>query len=88
MKNILLLCILGAALVSTVVCQTLIGPKECCFDFYPRRIKKDLIRSYYMTDNQCSKTGIILVTARSHICMDPADAWVQSIKKTLDEKSL
>ncbi|KAF3697542.1 C-C motif chemokine 14 Chemokine CC-1/CC-3 [Channa argus] len=61
--------------------------KECCTNFYRKRIKIDLIRSYYMTTNQCSKTGIILVTARSHICVDPADAWVQSVRKTLDKKS-
>ncbi|KAK2862662.1 hypothetical protein Q5P01_002195 [Channa striata] len=85
--HMLLLCILGAALVSTVVCQWGAGPKDCCFDFYKGKLRKDLIMSYYETDNQCSKTGIVLVTVRSRrICVNAADPWVQSVKKMLDEK--
>ncbi|XP_047439591.1 C-C motif chemokine 13-like [Mugil cephalus] len=86
--HILLLCILGAALLSPVLCNNSLGPDDCCFTYYTRRIRKDLIKSYYMTDNRCPKTAAILVTARSrHICVDPSETWVAGIMKHLDEGS-
>ncbi|KAK2900213.1 hypothetical protein Q8A73_013342 [Channa argus] len=57
--HILLLCILGAALVSTVVCDNSINPNDCCFKFYPRRMKKDLVKDYYVTDHRCPRTGVM-----------------------------
>ncbi|KAM6909496.1 C-C motif chemokine 36.1 [Xenentodon cancila] len=87
--QILLLCILGAALLSTVLCNNGIGPDDCCFKFYPRRINKILIASYYMTDYRCQKTGAIFVTKKTgrHICVDPNLSWVENIMKTVDENS-
>ncbi|XP_039997129.1 C-C motif chemokine 36.1 [Xiphias gladius] len=86
--QILLLCILGAALLPSVVCNSAIGPDDCCFSFYPRRVKKSLVTSYYLCDYRCPKTGVILVTQKSrHICADPNLSWVQGIMKTMDEKS-
>ncbi|XP_072232378.1 C-C motif chemokine 3-like [Leuresthes tenuis] len=86
---ILLLCILGAALFSTAVCSNTTGPDDCCFKFYPRRIRKNFIKSYYMTDYRCPKTAVIFVTGDKgrHICVDPSLSWVESIMKSLDEKS-
>ncbi|KAF3697544.1 C-C motif chemokine 4 -like protein Macrophage inflammatory protein 1-beta -like protein [Channa argus] len=87
--HILLLCILGAALVSTVVCDNSINPNDCCFKFYPRRMKKDLVKDYYVTDHRCPRTGVILVTQKTrHICADPSLSWVEGIMKMLDEKNL
>ncbi|XP_026209049.1 C-C motif chemokine 4 homolog [Anabas testudineus] len=86
MKNshILLLCILGVALVSSVVCQAGAPPKECCFKFYPNKVKKSFISSFYRTDKRCSNTGVILVTKKNiHICVDPEVPWVKNIMKTL-----
>ncbi|XP_030285755.1 C-C motif chemokine 36.1 [Sparus aurata] len=86
--HILLLCILGAALLSSVICKSEIGPEDCCFKFYPRRVNKKLIRSYYLTDDRCPKTGVILITQKSrHICADPTLSWVESIMRNLDETS-
>ncbi|XP_028998908.1 C-C motif chemokine 3-like [Betta splendens] len=86
--RILLLCILAAALVSTVVCNNVRGPTDCCFSHYPRRIKKDFIQSYYVTDERCTKPGIIFVTKQSRrICVDQNLSWVESIMKHLDEKN-
>ncbi|XP_053199901.1 uncharacterized protein LOC128384375 [Scomber japonicus] len=65
------------------------GPDECCFKFYPRRVNKKLISSYYMTDYCCPWTGVILMTKKGrHICADPNLTWVQSIMKTLDKALL
>ncbi|XP_055358434.1 uncharacterized protein LOC114867024 [Betta splendens] len=87
--RILLLCILAAALVSTVVCQNGRSPDECCFSYYPWRINKDLIQSYILTDERCAKPGVIFVTAKSrHICVDPNLSWVEGIIKRLDKKDL
>ncbi|XP_070710431.1 C-C motif chemokine 36.1 [Pempheris klunzingeri] len=88
-SRILLLCILGAALLSSVMSNSSAGgPDECCFKYYPRRLNKNLIRSYYMTDYRCSKTGAILVTQKSrHICVDPSLSWVETIMRSLDEKT-
>ncbi|XP_026150504.1 uncharacterized protein LOC113123009 [Mastacembelus armatus] len=61
---------------------------NCCWKFYPKRIKKDLLISYQMTDHRCLRKGVIFVTQKSHrICVDPSLSWVQNIMKTLDEKS-
>uniref|UniRef100_A0A3Q2VLE4 Chemokine interleukin-8-like domain-containing protein n=1 Tax=Haplochromis burtoni TaxID=8153 RepID=A0A3Q2VLE4_HAPBU len=51
--HILLLCILGAALLTAVNCTNANGPDNCCFKFYPRRIKPSIVESYYMTDHRC-----------------------------------
>ncbi|KAI3376628.1 hypothetical protein L3Q82_017062 [Scortum barcoo] len=81
---ILLLCILGAALLSSVNCRIQIGP-DCCFKFYPRRVNRKLVRSYYLTDYRCPKSGVILVTQKAHyICADPSLSWVESIMKSVD----
>ncbi|XP_054863447.1 uncharacterized protein LOC111582714 [Amphiprion ocellaris] len=60
-------------------------PDTCCFSYYPRRIKKDLIVRYYMTDNCCTKPAVILVTQKSrNICADPSLSWVKGIMKNID----
>ncbi|KAF7651567.1 hypothetical protein LDENG_00109010 [Lucifuga dentata] len=82
-----LLFILGAALFTSVICSNGIGPDDCCFTFYPRKVKKSLIRSYRLTDYRCSRSGVILLTVRhqKRICVDPRLSWVQNITKTLAE---
>ncbi|XP_029932398.1 C-C motif chemokine 36.1 [Myripristis murdjan] len=86
-SQVLLLCILGAALFSTVLANNGISPEDCCFAFYPRRVNKNLIASYYLTDQRCTRTGAIIVTKRGkHICVDPNLSWVQGIMKLLDER--
>ncbi|XP_027143670.1 C-C motif chemokine 36.1 [Larimichthys crocea] len=87
-SHILLLCILGAVLLPSVICSSAIGPDDCCFKFYPRRVMKNLIKSYYLSDHRCSKAAVILVTQKSRrICADPSLTWVDGIMKYLDEKS-
>uniref|UniRef100_A0A3B5LA39 Chemokine interleukin-8-like domain-containing protein n=1 Tax=Xiphophorus couchianus TaxID=32473 RepID=A0A3B5LA39_9TELE len=39
-QHVFLLCVLGAALLSTVLCSNGIGPDDCCFKFYRRQIRK------------------------------------------------
>ncbi|XP_023282949.1 C-C motif chemokine 3-like [Seriola lalandi dorsalis] len=86
--HILLLCMLGATLVSLVACNAAIGPDNCCFTFYPRRVKKNLIISYDVTDFRCPKTGVVFVTQKSRrICVDPSLSWVQCIMKNVDENT-
>ncbi|XP_051799838.1 C-C motif chemokine 36.1 isoform X2 [Acanthochromis polyacanthus] len=85
---ILLLCVLGAAMLSTVTCNNAIGPDQCCFSYYPRRMNKNVVVSYYMTENRCAKLGVVLVTKQSRrICADPSLSWVEGIMKDIDEKS-
>ncbi|XP_054457815.1 C-C motif chemokine 36.1 [Anoplopoma fimbria] len=86
--DILLLCILGYALLSFVNCANGIGPDDCCFTPYPRRMNKSLIKSYCMTDYRCSKSGAILVTKKGRrICVDPNLSWVIGIMKHIDEST-
>ncbi|KAM4565032.1 C-C motif chemokine 36.1 [Fundulus diaphanus] len=87
--SVFLLCILGAALLSTVLCQSAIGQDSCCFTFHPRRVNKDLIRSYSFTDPKCPKAGAIFVIVKKNvnICVDPSLAWVENTMKYLDEKN-
>ncbi|XP_068444217.1 C-C motif chemokine 36.1 [Clinocottus analis] len=85
---ILLLCILGYVLLSSVTCNNGIGPDDCCFNPYPRRLNKNLIGSYYLTDHRCTKTAAIVVTKKGrHICVDPSLSWVENIMKYVDESS-
>ncbi|XP_015248725.1 PREDICTED: C-C motif chemokine 4-like [Cyprinodon variegatus] len=85
--NIFLLCFLGAALLSAVLCDNTTGPDGCCFQFYPRRIMKDFIGSYYYTDHRCPKAAVVLVTKKNgrNICVDPNMVWVDRIMRHLDE---
>uniref|UniRef100_A0A3Q1GXS6 C-C motif chemokine n=1 Tax=Acanthochromis polyacanthus TaxID=80966 RepID=A0A3Q1GXS6_9TELE len=65
------------------------GLDSCCFSYHLRRIKKDLVSSYFVTDNRCTKPGVVLVTQNSYrICVDPNLSWVQGIMKYVDEKTL
>ncbi|XP_071399890.1 C-C motif chemokine 36.1 [Centroberyx affinis] len=84
----LLLCILGVVLFSSAAANNGNGPEDCCFKFFPRRVNKRHIRTYYMTDDRCPKSAAIMVTVRQrkHICVDPSLSWVQGIMKSLDEK--
>ncbi|XP_034413153.1 eotaxin [Cyclopterus lumpus] len=86
--RILLLCILGYGLLSSVTCNNGTGPDDCCFKTYPRRLNKRLISSYSMTDYRCSKSAAILVTKKGYqICVDPNLSWVVNIMKHVDENS-
>ncbi|XP_032439201.1 eotaxin-like [Xiphophorus hellerii] len=89
-QHVFLLCVLGAALLSTVLCSNGIGPDDCCFKFYRRQMKKTAIRSYYFTDYRCPKAAVILVTEqnRRHICVDASLLWVENMMRHLDEKDL
>ncbi|XP_047439601.1 C-C motif chemokine 4-like [Mugil cephalus] len=87
--HILLLCILGAALFSPVLCNNAFGPTNCCFNYHTRRIQKSLITSYYRADERCAMPATILVTQKSrYICVNPTDPWVVKIMNELDNKSL
>ncbi|XP_077400081.1 C-C motif chemokine 3-like [Vanacampus margaritifer] len=87
--HIFLLCALGAAMLSAVFGNNSVGPEDCCFKHYPRRLNRKLIQSYYVTDNRCPIMGVILVTKKkTHICANPTLSWVERIMKTLDESIL
>uniref|UniRef100_A0A3Q0S602 C-C motif chemokine n=1 Tax=Amphilophus citrinellus TaxID=61819 RepID=A0A3Q0S602_AMPCI len=76
----------GWFVLSPCLCAN--GPDNCCFVFYPRRINKNLIRSYTVSDPRCAKAAVILVTKNSRqICADPSLSWVKNIIKTVDEYS-
>uniref|UniRef100_A0A3P9QDX6 Chemokine interleukin-8-like domain-containing protein n=1 Tax=Poecilia reticulata TaxID=8081 RepID=A0A3P9QDX6_POERE len=78
--NILLLCILGAALLSSVLCNSGNTPVDCCFDFFKNTMNKNLFSSYYKTDPRCSLSGIVLITKRGRsICADAKQPWVKTI---------
>ncbi|MED6253280.1 hypothetical protein ATANTOWER_025778 [Ataeniobius toweri] len=87
--QIFLLCVLGAVLVSTVLCNSSTGPDDCCFDLYPKPINKRLITSYYKTDPRCPVSAAILITKKSRrICVDPKQPWVEKIINFLEYRSL
>ncbi|XP_062240498.1 C-C motif chemokine 36.1 [Platichthys flesus] len=87
--HVLLLCVLGAALLSSVLCNHALGPSDCCFGFYKVTLPKTRISSYQETDDRCTKKAIVFTTKRSrNICVDPKLRWVQRIVKQLDKESL
>ncbi|MEQ2183559.1 hypothetical protein GOODEAATRI_033928 [Goodea atripinnis] len=83
--QIFLLCVLGAILVSTVLCYSSTGPDDCCFGLNPKPVNKRLITSYYKTDPHCPVSAVILITKRSRrICVDPKQPWVEKIINFLE----
>uniref|UniRef100_A0A3B4GTQ6 C-C motif chemokine 3-like n=1 Tax=Pundamilia nyererei TaxID=303518 RepID=A0A3B4GTQ6_9CICH len=76
-------------IILVLPCQTAgNGPDNCCWKFYPRRIKPSIVESYYMTDHRCPKPAAIFVTKKARsVCMDPCLSWVDSIMKALDEST-
>ncbi|XP_069015226.1 C-C motif chemokine 36.1 isoform X2 [Embiotoca jacksoni] len=87
--HVLLLCVLAAALMAVVFCNSAIGPDNCCFKFYPRKMNKKLIGSYYITDHRCPRAAAVLVTKNHsrHICVDMSLSWVENIMKRLEESN-
>ncbi|XP_020515320.1 C-C motif chemokine 3-like 1 [Labrus bergylta] len=86
--HVLLLCMLGAALLSSGLCSDEPGLEVCCFRLYSGRVNKNQIRSYFMSDERCQLTAAILVTKRSlQLCVDPNMPWVKSIMRSLDKES-
>uniref|UniRef100_A0A3B3Z569 Chemokine interleukin-8-like domain-containing protein n=1 Tax=Poecilia mexicana TaxID=48701 RepID=A0A3B3Z569_9TELE len=86
--NILLLCILGAALLSTVLCNYGINPDKCCFEFFKNPVKKNLISSYKWTDHRCAIRAVILKTRKGRdICVNPNQLWVKNLTDFLDINS-
>ncbi|XP_034471186.1 eotaxin-like [Hippoglossus hippoglossus] len=87
--HVLLLCVLGAALLSSVLCNNGLGPDDCCFGFYRGELAKARISSYQDTDSRCPRKAVLFMTKKSlKICVDPKLPWVQSIMQQLDEESL
>ncbi|XP_027895152.1 eotaxin-like [Xiphophorus couchianus] len=87
--NILLLCMLGAALLSTVLCNSASGPDDCCFQFFRNPVNKNLISSYFRTDSRCPISAVVLITQRARrICVDSQEKWVEKIVKHLEKKIL
>ncbi|XP_078020562.1 C-C motif chemokine 3-like [Epinephelus lanceolatus] len=59
---------------------------HCCLSFYPRRLNKNHISSYILTDFRCSKAAVILISKKGRrICVDPNVSWVKSIMKSVDD---
>ncbi|XP_053272180.1 eotaxin [Pleuronectes platessa] len=87
--HVLLLCVLGAALLSSVLCNHALGPIACCSGFYQGKLKRAQISSYQLTDPRCPKKAVVFTTQNSRkFCMRPTLGWVQSIMKQLDEENL
>ncbi|XP_075999847.1 C-C motif chemokine 36.1 [Genypterus blacodes] len=87
--HLLLLCVLGAALFSSAICSKSGGPDDCCFTVFPRRVNKNLVKSYYLTDHRCHRSAVILVTNKgAHLCVDPNLAWVEGVMRVVDGRNL
>uniref|UniRef100_A0A3Q2P7G3 C-C motif chemokine n=1 Tax=Fundulus heteroclitus TaxID=8078 RepID=A0A3Q2P7G3_FUNHE len=83
--HIYLLCILGAALLSTVLCNHAREPADCCFKLFSKPLNKNRFTSYYKTDSRCSLKAVVLKTKRgSTICANPNDRWVKYLINHLD----
>uniref|UniRef100_A0A3B3R8C6 C-C motif chemokine n=1 Tax=Paramormyrops kingsleyae TaxID=1676925 RepID=A0A3B3R8C6_9TELE len=62
------------------------GLDQCCFTYFPGRLRMDLIVGYVETSMKCPEPGIILYTKKGNeVCVDPRAHWVQGVKKRLDQ---
>ncbi|XP_061664574.1 C-C motif chemokine 5-like [Syngnathoides biaculeatus] len=77
------------ALLSAVFCNNSVGPEDCCFKHYSRKLSPNLFKSYDVTDNRCPIMGVILLTKKNNrICANPSHSWVNRIMRILDEAVL
>ncbi|NP_001290764.1 chemokine (C-C motif) ligand 36, duplicate 1 precursor [Esox lucius] len=84
--QILLLCILGMALLSTAMGNNGNIPEECCFKYYQRKIPKQAIGDYEVTRSDCSRKGVIFITKKNYrFCANPDDPFVENVMKFLDQ---
>ncbi|XP_051573875.1 C-C motif chemokine 4 homolog [Myxocyprinus asiaticus] len=61
-------------------------PKECCFNYYERRIPPNKVDSYTETRSDCPKAGVIFTTKKPlRICVNPQLSWVKKIMQQIDE---
>ncbi|XP_015248727.1 PREDICTED: C-C motif chemokine 5-like [Cyprinodon variegatus] len=87
--HIYLLCILGAALLSTVLCNSGNAADMCCFEYFPSPINSELISSYFKTGPRCHLNAVVLITKRSRrICVNPEQRWVVKMINYLESQSL
>ncbi|XP_026166164.1 monocyte chemotactic protein 1B-like [Mastacembelus armatus] len=65
------------------------GPKRCCFRFNETPLPKERVVGYIRTSQRCPNPAILLKTVTgNHLCVKPANTWVQDIIKALDAKPL
>uniref|UniRef100_A0A8C2C5P2 Chemokine interleukin-8-like domain-containing protein n=1 Tax=Cyprinus carpio TaxID=7962 RepID=A0A8C2C5P2_CYPCA len=53
-------------------------PETCCFSFIDFQIPTPKIVSVLKTNSHCPSPGIVVTTARTEFCVDPAEAWIKS----------
>ncbi|XP_032440158.1 uncharacterized protein LOC116733417 [Xiphophorus hellerii] len=64
------------------------GSYQCCYKFFRLPMNKNLISSYSMTDNRCTKTAVVLTGKKGrNICADPSQPWVKNVMNFLDTES-
>ncbi|XP_033505172.1 C-C motif chemokine 14 [Epinephelus lanceolatus] len=58
------------------------SPKECCFDFFSTRLRKDKVVNFKNTDTRCAKEGVLFTVKNgAKFCVDPSEQWVKNIIK-------
>ncbi|XP_071613364.1 fractalkine-like isoform X2 [Heliangelus exortis] len=65
------------------------APLKCSAEcrHYSSRVAEKRIRSYRLTEPQCSQQAVVFTTLRSvEICADPEAEWVKKIVEKLDQK--
>ncbi|KAI2582471.1 C-C motif chemokine ligand 23 [Homo sapiens] len=51
---------------------------DCCISYTPRSIPCSLLESYFETNSECSKPGVIFLTKKGRrFCANPSDKQVQ-----------
>ncbi|XP_032018921.1 C-C motif chemokine 23 isoform X2 [Hylobates moloch] len=57
---------------------------DCCISFTPRSIPCSRLRSYFETNSECSKPGVIFLTKKGRrFCANPSDKQVQVCMRML-----
>ncbi|XP_055982504.1 C-C motif chemokine 3-like [Sorex fumeus] len=63
-------------------------PTACCFSYTSRPLNRKFAVSYFETNSQCSKPGIIFQTKRGReVCANPSESWVQGLIKVLEQST-
>ncbi|EAW80104.1 C-C motif chemokine ligand 23 [Homo sapiens] len=57
---------------------------DCCISYTPRSIPCSLLESYFETNSECSKPGVIFLTKKGRrFCANPSDKQVQVCMRML-----
>ncbi|KAG8011208.1 C-C motif chemokine 4 [Nibea albiflora] len=82
---VLMTCLLLVSSLAIVASHSGPAPRNCCFGFVTRKLKKTWVENYRFTDPQCANPAVIFTMKKgSQLCADASEGWVEKIMDYID----